>query len=115
MSQPVIRQKLAKMIATCEMFQAWIENITYQMCKMTYAEHGEHLAGQISLAKASATRAAGEIASEACQIFGGRAITKTGMGRKIESYHRTYKFDSILGGSEVSHRVWCTRIENCTH
>jgi alkylation response protein AidB-like acyl-CoA dehydrogenase len=47
-----------------------------------------------------ATRSAHEIADEAVQIFGGRGITQTGMGRVIEMFHRTYKFDAILGGAE---------------
>jgi alkylation response protein AidB-like acyl-CoA dehydrogenase len=47
-----------------------------------------------------ATRSAHEIADEAVSIFGGRALTKSGMGRVIEMFHRTYKFDAILGGAE---------------
>jgi alkylation response protein AidB-like acyl-CoA dehydrogenase len=47
-----------------------------------------------------ATRSAHEIADEAVQIFGGRALTQTGMGKTIEMFHRTYKFDAILGGAE---------------
>ena len=42
----------------------------------------------------------GVLADQAPQIFGGRAITQTGMGRLVERYARTYKFASILGGSE---------------
>jgi hypothetical protein len=33
-SQAVIRSKLAKMIERAESVQNWLENITYQMCKM---------------------------------------------------------------------------------
>ncbi|KAJ3307719.1 hypothetical protein HDU93_005940 [Gonapodya sp. JEL0774] len=98
--QPVIRFKLAAMMAKIEADTAWIENITYQMCNMTYAEMSEHLAGPIGLLKFNITRTAHLVADEAVQIFGGRAITKTGMGRMIEMFQRTYKFDSILGGSE---------------
>lgn len=58
------------------------------------------LAGPIALLKNFATRCAHEIADEAVQIWGGRGITKSGMGRVIESFQRTYKFDAILGGSE---------------
>jgi alkylation response protein AidB-like acyl-CoA dehydrogenase len=46
------------------------------------------------------TRCAGEIADEAVQIFGGRGITRTGMGKFIEQFQRTQKFDAILGGAE---------------
>jgi alkylation response protein AidB-like acyl-CoA dehydrogenase len=41
-----------------------------------------------------------DVSDDACQIFGGRAITKTGMGRTVETLQRTYKFSSILGGAE---------------
>jgi alkylation response protein AidB-like acyl-CoA dehydrogenase len=88
------------MIAHCEANQAWLENITYQMNLMPYKQQATHLAGPIGLLKMFATRSAHECADEAVQIFGGRALTQTGMGRTIEMFHRTYKFDAILGGAE---------------
>lgn len=33
-NQPVVRAKIAAMIARAEAIQAWLENITYQMCNM---------------------------------------------------------------------------------
>jgi alkylation response protein AidB-like acyl-CoA dehydrogenase len=88
------------MIALVEANQAWLETITYQMCNMPYSEQSKHLGGPIGLLKMSITRAAHEIADESVQIFGGRGLTQTGMGRVIEMFHRTYKFDAILGGAE---------------
>lgn len=44
--------------AQVEAAQAWLENITYQMCNMSYAEQSDLLAGQIGLLKAFATRVA---------------------------------------------------------
>jgi alkylation response protein AidB-like acyl-CoA dehydrogenase len=88
------------MIAHCEANQAWLENVTYQMTLMPYKQQSTHLAGPIGLLKMFATRSAHEIADEAVQIFGGRALTQTGMGKTIEMFHRTYKFDAILGGAE---------------
>jgi alkylation response protein AidB-like acyl-CoA dehydrogenase len=88
------------MISHCEANQAWLENITYQMTLMPYKQQSTHLAGPIGLLKMFATRSAHECADEAVQIFGGRALTQTGMGRTIEMFHRTYKFDAILGGAE---------------
>lgn len=41
-----------------------------------------------------------DVSDNACQIFGGRALTVTGMGRYIEALQRTYKCFSIPGGSE---------------
>lgn len=88
------------MIALVEANQAWLESITYQMCNMPYSEQSKHLGGPIGLLKMSITRAAHEIADESVQIFGGRGLTQSGMGRVIEMFHRTYKFDAILGGAE---------------
>ncbi|KAH7325862.1 putative acyl-CoA dehydrogenase [Stachybotrys elegans] len=98
--QPVIRQKLAKMIALVEAHQAWLESITYQMCHMPYKKQAVHLAGPIGLLKMSATRAATAIADDAVQIWGGRGLTQTGMGKHIEMFRRTVGFDAILGGAE---------------
>ncbi|CAI7570407.1 unnamed protein product [Penicillium bialowiezense] len=98
--QPAIRQKLARMISLTESNQAWLESIAYQMCNMSYAEQAKHLGGPIGLLKSHCTQAAGEIASHATNIFGGRGITQSGMGKIIEMFHRTYKFDAILGGTE---------------
>jgi alkylation response protein AidB-like acyl-CoA dehydrogenase len=88
------------MISEVEAVQNWLENITYQMTKMSYQEQSLKLAGPIALLKLLCTRMAHNVNDEACQIFGGRAITKTGMGRVIEEFQKTYKFGAILGGSE---------------
>ncbi|KAI9710466.1 MAG: hypothetical protein M1820_002602 [Bogoriella megaspora] len=99
-SQPVIRQKLARMISHIEANQAWLEQITHQMCQMSYAQQSKLLGGPIGLLKSFSTRSAHEIADDATNIFGGRGITQTGMGKVVEMFNRTYKFDAILGGTE---------------
>ncbi|KAK3071667.1 hypothetical protein LTR53_008240 [Teratosphaeriaceae sp. CCFEE 6253] len=99
-TQPVIRQKLARMISLVEANQAWLESITYQMNNMSYAQQSTLLSGPIGLLKSFATRSAHEIADDATNIFGGRGLTQSGMGRVVEMFHRTYKFDAILGGTE---------------
>lgn len=68
-----------------------------------------------------ATRSAQDTARDAVQIFGGRGITKSGMGRFIEhvrafyfcvdaagvgadmseQYYRTVTFDALLGGGKL--------------
>jgi alkylation response protein AidB-like acyl-CoA dehydrogenase len=88
------------MISIVESNQSWLESIAYQMCNMSYAEQSKHLGGPIGLLKSHVTRTSGEVASEATNIFGGRGITQSGMGSVIEMFHRTYKFDAILGGTE---------------
>ncbi|BGP14303.1 hypothetical protein JCM10213_009164 [Rhodosporidiobolus nylandii] len=100
MEQAVIRAKLAAMIAKVESLQAYLENITFQMCNMTYAQQADLLAGPIGLLKYQCTRCAGEIADDAVQIFGGRGITQGGMGSFIENFRRNQKFDALLGGAE---------------
>lgn len=86
----------------------------------SYKEQSDKLAGPIGLLKQFITRTARETAEDATQIFGGRGITATGMGRIIENvrtirrrslidhllmlssmkYHRGSPFDAILGGAE---------------
>ncbi len=89
--QPVIRWKLANMVSQLESVQNWLENITFQMCNMKYKEQAIKLAGPIALLKLQSTRMAHHVSDEACQIFGGRGITKTGMGNIVEAFQRTYK------------------------
>jgi len=98
--QPVIRNKLAHMVAQLESCYNWLENITYQMTKLSYKEQAVKLAGPIALCKLQCTRVAHYCADQAAQIFGGRAITRTGMGRIVEGFQRTVKYGAILGGSE---------------
>ncbi|KIY45946.1 acyl-CoA dehydrogenase NM domain-like protein [Fistulina hepatica ATCC 64428] len=92
-SQAVIRAKLAAMIARVEACQNWTESITYQMNNMTYSEMSK-LAGPIGLLKQFVSRCGRETAEDATQIFGGRGLTVTGMGKVVENYHRTSGFDA---------------------
>ncbi|KAI6008105.1 acyl-CoA dehydrogenase/oxidase [Pisolithus orientalis] len=91
-SQPVIRAKIAAMIERTESVQSWLENITYQMTHMVNRP--------IAFLKSYSTRCAQDTARDAVQVFGGRGITKTGMGKFVEHYYRTVTFDSLLGGAE---------------
>lgn len=87
-SQAVVRQKMAGLLSLCEAAQNWLENVTYQMCNMTYEQQATHLAGQVAFLKSWSTRVSHEVADSGVQIMGGRGITKTGMGRFIEEFHR---------------------------
>jgi len=100
MSQSVIREKLGIMVAAVESVDAYADILTYQMDKMSYAEQNTALGGPISLLKYQATRTAHLVADQSVQCFGGRGFTKTGMGRVVETFHRTYKAASVYGGSE---------------
>ncbi|KAJ7087300.1 acyl-CoA dehydrogenase/oxidase [Mycena belliarum] len=99
-SQAVIRAKLAAMISRVEAGQNWLENITHQMNNMSYAEMSSRLAGPIGLLKQYVSRSGQEIANDSTQIFGGRALTVTGMGKVIENFQPTSAFDAILAGAE---------------
>lgn len=48
------------------------------------------MAGQIAFLKMQSTRFAGEIADDAVNIFGGRGLTKTGMGKQIEQFQVSF-------------------------
>jgi alkylation response protein AidB-like acyl-CoA dehydrogenase len=100
MDQPVIRMKMAAMIGALEPCSHWLDSITYQMCNMEYSMQALRLAGTTSLLKYQSTRAAHLVADNAVQVFGGRGITKTGMGRMVERLNVGNKFAAILGGSE---------------
>lgn len=100
MSQPVLRQHLAKIQAGLEFSQAMIDNITYQMEAMSLEESAMKLAAPIALLKYQVTRFSWQQADLAAQILGGRAITKTGLGCRVERFIRGNKYGAILGGSE---------------
>jgi len=98
--QPVLRQKLARMAGVVESAHSMMENCTYQMDTMPYKEQSLKLGGPIALLKYQATRTGTLVADEAVQMFGGRGITRTGMGMNVERFQKTYKYAAILGGSE---------------
>ena len=98
--QPVLRQFLARILAGVESVQALTESITYQMNNLDHDTMNTLLAGPIAMLKYQATRFAWAQADMSAQIFGGRAITRTGLGLRIERFIRAAKYSSILGGSE---------------
>jgi alkylation response protein AidB-like acyl-CoA dehydrogenase/predicted heme/steroid binding protein len=98
--QPVIRFKLAQMSAALEMCQSWLDAVTYQMNNMSYEEQNKQLGGVIALLKFHITRNSQLVSDNACQVFGGRSITRTGLGAFVERNARSYKFTAIYGGSE---------------
>jgi len=98
--QPVIRLKLAQMMGGVESMEGYLESITYQMQNMESMAQMVELGGALGILKYQTTRTMTMISDNACQIFGGRALTSTGMGKNIENIQRTFKFASILGGSE---------------
>ena len=98
--QPVIRYKLAEMSAIVECLEAWLESVTFQMDSMTPMEQFENLSSTIALMKFQTGKFGWKLADNAAQIFGGRSVTRTGMGRLIEEFKNETKLTSITGGSE---------------
>ena len=98
--QAVVRAKLAHNISAVESVSHWLDAITYNMTKMSAKQINNDLAGQIAFLKSWSTRVSHDVADNAVQVFGGRGLTKSGMGKFIEEFNRTYKFDAVLGGSE---------------
>lgn len=97
---PVIRLKLAHMARQVEATWSQIEQITYQMKMMNYAEQSKTLGGPIALCKAQSTQVFEYCAREAAQIFGGLAYTRGGQGERVERLYREVRAYAIPGGSE---------------
>lgn len=98
--QPVIRNKLANSAACLESAWTYLEAITYDMCKSKGGPLNPRLAGPIAMLKYHATRSCWQIADDTVQIMGGRGITKTGMGSKVENFKNFSKYAAVYGGSE---------------
>ncbi|KAF7308134.1 Acyl-CoA dehydrogenase [Mycena chlorophos] len=106
-SQPVIRAKLAAMIARVESSQAWLETITFQVDRQHVASRTIQAARGADCFIEELLYEGGAGQCEGCDsgaswlfIFGGRALTLSGMGKYIERFHHTAVFDAILGGAE---------------
>jgi len=98
--QPVIRNKLADAAASLESLQTHMDAVTYDMCKTKGGAVGQRLAGPIALLKYNATRTCWKIADNCVQVMGGRGITRTGMGAKVEGFKNFCKYAAVYGGSE---------------
>mmetsp|Transcript_214 Transcript_214/g.429 ORF Transcript_214/g.429 Transcript_214/m.429 type:complete len:515 (-) Transcript_214:20-1564(-) len=99
--QPQIQERLASMIGHVNSVQAWIDNVTHQMNNMTYAEQTRHLAGTISMLKNQQVEASEIVSDGAVQIFGGRALTRGGLGSNVERFQRSFQFGAVLGGTKL--------------
>lgn len=98
--QPVIRNKLAAVMSTIESLQAYIEALTYDMSKAEGGPLGPRMAGPIALLKFQATRSAWTVVDHTVQVLGGRGITRTGMGSRVEGLKNFAKYGAVYGGSE---------------
>jgi len=96
--QPVIRHKLASAAAALECVFTFMESVTHDMCK--HGPHNDVMAGPIALLKYESTRTALKVSDDCVQIMGGRGITRTGMGSKVEGFKNFVKYAAVYGGSE---------------
>jgi len=96
----VIREKLSHMIRHVESTHALIENVTYQLNKMSHEEASIRLGGITAILKAQATRTLEFCSRESAQVFGGLAYTRGGQGGKVEQISRETRAYSIFAGSE---------------
>merc|ERR1712048_1232756 len=94
------RNKLGVMLARVEATQALADTITYQMKTMNFKQQYKYLGGPTALLKLQATQTTEFVTSEACQIFGGRAVTYGGMGGNVQRARAQIKNSTIYGGSE---------------
>lgn len=97
---PIIRAKLGNMLRLTEAGWAMLEQLTYQLTKMSHEEQMTKLGGAIALLKVQATQLFDMCTREAVQIFGGLGYTRGGQGEKIERLYRDVRAYAIGGGSE---------------
>lgn len=97
--QPVIREKIGRMFSNIEACNAWLELVVYQIQNMNFEEQNKNLGGTIGMLKYQTTTVALDVARDAVEIFGGRGLTQTGMGRIITSFYRTAIIPHIYGGA----------------
>jgi len=98
-SQPVIQEKLARMVTRVQSASAWCDTVTHKMNSMSFEDQNVKLGAIIALLKYEAANASHVVCDEAVQIFGGRAMSKAGMGRFVERFQRTEKLPGVYGGS----------------
>ncbi|KAL1897457.1 hypothetical protein Sste5346_004195 [Sporothrix stenoceras] len=100
MDQAVVRNRLARCGAELESLSAWIDQLVYQMSRMTKKDGNKELGGQMALAKAKAGMVVDECARCAVLLFGGNGYTRTGQGELVEKIYREVPAARVPGGSE---------------
>lgn len=100
MDQAVIRHKLANSAAALESVCSYMDAVTYDMIHTKDGPLNDRLGGPIAMLKFQATRACYMIADDTVQILGGRGITRTGMGNRVEGFKNYCKYCAVYGGSE---------------
>jgi len=104
--QPVIRNHLADMLSDYQAAYALYEKTIIGYVTASPEEVNAKMGGPQALLKYRVTRMTGNVSDKAVQIFGGRAVTKTGMGKNISRcalFLRTY----VLACTDDDARARC--------
>lgn len=83
--QPVVRFRLASAGVRLETLSSWIDQILYQLTKLSKEEADRELGGLTAMVKAEAGKTLAECADCALLLLGGNGYTRTGQGELIES------------------------------
>lgn len=99
LQQPVIRNHIGKMVSEFQAVYSHCQLLIFKYQSLPRSQQ-RRLGGETALLKYRVTRACTLIADLAVQVFGGRGISKTGMGKNISRFQKSFKFASVYGGSE---------------
>ncbi|RSL99259.1 Acyl-CoA dehydrogenase apdG [Fusarium ambrosium] len=100
MDQAVVRNRLARCGGELEALSAWVDQLVYQMSRMSKSEADRELGGLMALVKATAGNVLDECSRCAVLLFGGNGYTRTGQGELVEKIYREIPAARIPGGSE---------------
>jgi len=95
-----IRMEISEMARLVEATHAWLENVTYQMTRMSKMKAMITLGDTIALLKVQATKTLVTVAQKATLIFGGSGYVRGGKGERVERIYRDANAFSIPGGAE---------------
>lgn len=99
-SQPVVRNRLARAGASLESLHSWLESFTYSMIHLPKTTADIKLGGLTALAKAKAGMVLSEVATCAVLLLGGNGLTQGGRGGVVEMVYREAVGPRVPGGSE---------------
>ena len=99
LEQPVVRNEIGQMISEHQAAYCYFLMLVGKYNNTPAKETGK-LGGDTALLKYRVTRATTLIADLSVQVFGGRGITKTGMGKNVSRMQKSFKFAAVYGGSE---------------
>merc|ERR1719492_101450 len=95
-----VRAAIADTFMWAKQRKVFGEALIDDMMKSKDGPVGQRLAGPIAMLKYQTTRTVWHLVDDTVQILGGRGITRTGMGAKIEGLKNFAKYAAVYGGSE---------------